>query len=259
MAELFQLTHSKVQSFFRCRKQYWFDYLSELPRPPDPMSPPGIIGKGVHHAMRVLCDTGERADAAHELDVYLRMPAHEAVGPGTELNALAFRLLEAGFDAHDAIDSEDRWAEKDTWVPWRNGGISVRAMVDRIDRIDAANWQIIDWKTGLADRDDVTDAQLDLGNLAARTSMRLAREVTVTAIAWNLRSGAQRVRKLTSPDARATMRKYASLAARIQSTTDFPATPGPACAYCKWRDQCPESEESEAEDWWEEEELEEGE
>ena len=250
---LYTITHSRVQAFFRCRKQYWFEYLSDLPKPPDPMNAPGIIGKGVHHAMKVLCDTDQHEDAHHELDVYLRMPDHEVAGPGTADNALAFRILAAGFDAHDAIDSEDRWAEVDTWVAWPARGISVRALVDRVDRMDPLHWQVIDWKTGLSGRDDVTDAQLDLGHLAARVCKKLPHGATVTAIAWNLRSGQQRVRKLVREDGRATMRKYASLARRIQDTTDLSASPGPHCAYCKWRPQCPDAELSEDADWDEEE------
>ncbi|MFN0145555.1 MAG: PD-(D/E)XK nuclease family protein [Dehalococcoidia bacterium] len=249
---LYTITHSRVQAFFQCRKKYWFEYLSDLPKPEDPMNAPGIIGKGVHHAMKVLCDTGEQADAAHELDVYLRMPDHEQVGPGTPGHGLAFSILARGFEAHDAIDSEDRWAELDTWVAWPARGISVRALIDRVDRMDALHWQVIDWKTGLSGRDDVTDAQLDLGHLAARVCKKLPREATVTAIAWNLRSDTRRVRKLTREDGRATMRKYASLARRIQETADFSASPGPHCAYCRWRPQCPDAEQSEGADWDEE-------
>ena len=35
---LYTISHSRVQAFFQCRKKYWFEYLSDLPKPPDPMN-----------------------------------------------------------------------------------------------------------------------------------------------------------------------------------------------------------------------------
>lgn len=239
---LFRLTHSKVQSFFRCRKQYWFQYESGLPQPEDIQNAPGIVGKGVHRAMKTLCDTGRPEDGAHELDKYLRMPVHDLAGPGTDANTLAFRVFEAGCAAHASIVSEDRWAEHSTWRPILAEKINVSAQIDRVDRIDAGHWQIVDWKTGLVDRDEVTDAQLDLGHIAARTSFRVPRGVTVTAIAWNLRNGRQRVRLLRHEDVEGTLQKYAGIANRIRGNSDFEATPGPHCGFCDWRPQCPDAD-----------------
>lgn len=258
MAEhLFPINHSRAQSFFRCRKQYWFRYLSGLPKPPDPMSPSGIVGTGVHRAMRVLCDSGDADVGAAELDVYLRMPVHEVAGPGTEWQAIALAAYDQGVTVHNSIDSEDRWAEKDTHAPYRPGGVILGARIDRVDRLTPDHWQIIDWKTGRIDYDDTTDDQLDIGHVALRTSLRsvVRRDATVTAIAWNLRTGARRVRQLIRADAVATLRKYSAIAARIQANTEFLASPGPMCAFCEWRPQCPESDLHENPEWDDEPEL----
>ena len=246
---LFRVTHSKVQSFLNCRKQYWFQYESGLPQPEDIQTAAGIVGKGVHLAMKTLCDTDNPADGEHELDKYLRMPVHDIAGPGTEPHGLAFRLFEAGCAAHASIVSEDRWAEHKTWKPDKAAQVNVYAQIDRVDRIDAGRWQIVDWKTGLQDRDEVTDAQLDLGHVAARTSFAIPRDVSMTAIAWNLRTGHQRVRVLRFQDVDGTVRKYASLANRIRATAEWPATPGPACRFCVWRPQCPDAARVEVSPW----------
>ena len=79
---LFQVTHTKIQSFQRCRKQYWFSYVSGLDWPPSRDTPAAIVGKGVHRAMRRLCETDHPEDAEHELDAYLRMPKHHEAAPG---------------------------------------------------------------------------------------------------------------------------------------------------------------------------------
>lgn len=233
----FPLSHSKARSFLRCRQQYWFGYLSGLPRPPQVMHASGIIGSGVHRALKVLCETGDEQCGADELDAYLRMPAHEVAGPGTDAAADAFALFERGCQAHDSIASERRSAEVDTHA--FGLGISLRARVDRVDRLAAGHWQVIDWKTGRLEEDDVTDEQLDIGHVGVRISKQLAREDTVTAIAWNLRSGHRRVRELVRKDAVATMRRYAALAAEMQATDAFEASPGPHCGFCDWRPQCP--------------------
>jgi CRISPR/Cas system-associated exonuclease Cas4 (RecB family) len=240
---LFRLSHTKIVSFNRCRKQYWFRYVSGLEWPREADTPAAMIGTGVHRAMKVLCETDDPADGEHELDAYLRMPKHEAIGPGTEEHTLAFQLYANGVAAHQSIESEERWAELDTYVPSLKRGINVRTVVDRADRLSAGHWQIIDWKTGRFDLNEEVDAQLDIAHLVLRTIRRLPREARVTAMGWNLRSGQKRVRELVRDDAVATMHYLTGIAARFQATTEFEATPSRACSFCEWRPQCPEAAE----------------
>ncbi|HEY5476252.1 MAG TPA: PD-(D/E)XK nuclease family protein [Tepidiformaceae bacterium] len=251
----FWLSYTKIASFDRCRKQYWFRYLSGLPKPGDPMNPAGIVGTGVHRAMKALSDTGEAIDGARALETYLRMPAHEIAGPGTEAYVTAFGLFEHGCEAHAEILSEDRWAELSTYIHHRNVAISTK--VDRADLLAGGRWQIIDWKTGRSDRDDDTDQQLDLGHLTLRTVLHLPREAGVTAIAWNLRTGHRRVRALERRDAAATVNLLGGIARRMQTTTDFRATPSGGCAFCEWRQQCDDADyiESGDYDWLDPEDL----
>ncbi len=253
--ERFWVSHSKIAAYDRCRKQYWFRYVSGLPRPDDPMTPEGIVGTGVHRAMKALSDTGEPVDGARALETYLRMPAHEVAGPGTEAYVTAFGLFERGCEAHASIDSEDRWTELSTYIHQRDVAISTR--VDRADLLAGGRWQIIDWKTGRSDWDEATDQQLDIGHVTLRTVLQLPREAGVTAIAWNLRTGRRRVRALQRQDAAATINLLAGIAKRMRETTDFRATPSAGCRFCEWRGQCPEAEyiESGAYDWLDPEDL----
>ncbi len=239
--ELFQVTHTKVLAFDQCRKKYWFSYVSGLPRPATPVSVAGVLGNGIHRALKVVCDTNETARGAEELDTYLRMPIHEAMAPGTEHYSTAFQLFEAGCAAHLSIESEDRWAEVDTWAPWPSQGVSLRARIDRADRLSPGNYQVIDWKTGVWDFPETVDAQLDIGHVALRVSHRLREGDTVRAVSWNLRSGERRERTLLRRDAEATMAKMVALARRMQAETEFEPHPGPACTFCDWRPQCPEA------------------
>jgi|GEM_PF-1069672 len=244
---LFRVTFSRLRSFERCRKQYWFRYVSGRVWPPEVPTPALVIGKGVHRALKTLCETGRAEDGAAELDVFLRMPAHECAGPGTEAYRTAFELFERGVEAHASIVAEASYPEIETWVPWHSRGIVISARTDRADRLEPGRWQIIDWKTGKYELDEHVDTQLDIGHLALRVSKRLRRDEEVVAVAWNLRTGQRRERRLTRDDARATMFRLHGLAERIKSVGEFDATPGPGCAYCEWRPQCEAADAVEAE------------
>lgn len=248
MSGLFAITHSMVQSFERCRKQYWFAYRSGFDRPPEVVTAPGVIGNGVHRSLKTLCLTGDPEDGERELDAYLRMPVHDCAGPGTEAYDRAMALYRTGCAAHASIESADRWPELDTWVPIQSRGVTLRARIDRADRFANGDWQVIDWKTG-HDFDEVTDAQLDLGHVALRTSLPVRADALVRAVGWNLRSGQVRVRELRRTDAAATVKRYIGIANRIQETADFPATPNRGCNFCAWRPLCPEADMPAASEW----------
>jgi hypothetical protein len=250
---LFKLSYSKLESFRRCRKQYWFSYVSGEAWPPGTESAASLIGNGVHRAMQKLCETNDPRDGAHELDLYLRMPIHAIAGPETEHYGIAQQLYQNGVKAHQSIDSEERWAELDTWVPSHSRGINVRAKVDRVDRLAPDRWQLIDWKTGKFDLDDKVDWQLDIAHLVVRTQLRLPREATVRAMGWNLRTGEQRVRELNRDDAAKTVDFISRFVERIANTEEWSATPGPGCTFCDWRNRCDQAQlvETEGIDWLE--------
>ena len=243
-APLFRVTHTKMESFRRCRKQYWFSYVSGQEWPPNRDSAASLIGNGVHRAMQKLCETGDARDGEHELETYFRMPKHAIAGPETEHYPLAVEMYQNGVKAHESIESEARWAELDTWVPSKSRGINVRAKVDRADRLSADRWQLIDWKTGRFDLDDKVDAQLDIQHLVLRTTLRVPRDATVRAMGWNLRTGEQRVRELTRDDALRTVDFVARFIEKVAAEEEFMATPGPTCTFCDWRDRCDAAEQN---------------
>ena len=234
------MTHTKISTFEQCRKHYWFSYLSKLQWPPEADSVATMTGKAVHRSMQVLCETGDESDARNHLDTFLKMPKHEPIAEGTPEYDTVLELFQRGCEAHRSIVSEERWSELDTWVPSEKRGITVRTIVDRADRMSPTEWQIIDWKTGRADKPEAVDRHLDIAHLVVRTARRLPADAKVTAIGWNLRTGDRRVRRLNRTDAANTMHYMASLADRMQAATEFEATPSPACGYCPWRPQCPE-------------------
>lgn len=247
--ELFRITHTKAQTFLRCRRQYWFGYESGEPWPEESQAAPVVIGNAVHRGMQELCESGDEQAARQRVDAYLRMPKHAAAAPGTAAYDDVIAFMEAGIAAHASIDSVDRWAEQTSWAPWKRAGVAVMARVDRVDRLRDGQYQVTDWKTGRFDDPYVTDEQLDIAHVAARIVHGLRVDQPVRAVAWNLRTGEQRVRELERDDARATLQRMAGLARRIQSEEEFAASPGPYCGWCRWRERCPEAAAVEDGDW----------
>ncbi len=244
--DLFRVTHSKLETFRRCRKEFWFGYVSGMQWPEQPDTPAGIAGTGVHRAMQRLCETGDPADGWHELDVYLRMPKHAMAGPGTEWHELARQWYEQGIAAHASIESEDRWAEVTYEAASWARGVQVRGTADRVDRLGPDRYQIIDWKTGAYEEAERTDRQLDLLHIVVRAARRLPKDATVRAVAWNLRTGVQRVRELTRDDAVATFDYLGRFTARIRQEQEFAATPGAHCRFCRWQAVCSDAARLEA-------------
>lgn len=240
--DLFRVTHTKVQSFLRCRKQYWFNYVSGFQYPDEEETAPIVIGNAVHRGMQELCESGDVDVARERVDAYLRMPKHEAAAPGTEHYDTAMEILERGIQAHESIETQRTWGELSTWAPWKSAGIVVMAKADRIDLLPDGTIQVIDWKTGRFDDPALLDDQLDLSHVAVRISLKLLPDQAVVAVGWNLRSGIRRERPLVRDDAQTAMKRAYGLAKRMQSETEFPASPGPQCVFCRWRDRCEEAE-----------------
>ena len=242
----FFLSYSKLASFRRCRKQYWFSYLSGEPRPPDPASAPGIVGKAVHRGMQLLVESRSASLARAEVELYLRQPAHEVAGPGTEAYENALRYFDAGVEVSAAIPARTTWVERDLRHESANG-IIFFARVDRIDLLEDGTYQAIDWKTGI-DRDDWTDEQLDIIHVAARSAAAVPASSPMTTMAWNLREKLRnpeytpRTRHLDRDDAVHTLRWGFAVAETMRSTTEFGAMPGNHCGYCNWRPRCPEAD-----------------
>ncbi len=235
---LFPVSFSKLASFDRCRKQYWFNYLSKLPRPDDEMNGPGLVGTGIHAAMKTLGDTMDANCARVELEQYLSMEIHAAAGPGTEYYRQAFEILETGIAAHESLQGERRWTEMDSFCPAKSMGVTVHGRIDRVEHLGGDSYVVIDWKTGRYEQDADLDLQLRIAHIIARTVRKLPRTAEVRAIAWNLRSGHKREHVFTREHAASTFTHLSKRVAAIQATEQFEATPSWHCRICLWRLQC---------------------
>lgn len=240
---LFHMNYSRWRAWVTCRRQYWYSYVSKEPWPEDTQSPAGLIGKAVHEGMKFLADTDDEEVGAQRMDAYLRMPSHDTVAPGTESYRLAFEYYKRGISAHRSLESLDRRTEVDSWRHFKDFGVRLQSRMDRVDKMANDHYVVIDWKTSKYMPDQQTDMQLDIAHTIMRvTRPQLGSGGLVDSIAWNLRTGEKRVRRLTIQDAVMTGRLMGRLASRIQQETEFEAAPGSHCLICQWRPKCEEAE-----------------
>lgn len=235
---LFRVTHSKVQRFLRCRRQFWFADVSGERWPDEDESGAIIVGNAVHRGMQELAECGDPDVARQRVDAYLRMPKHSQVAPGTGHYDTVWECLERGIEAHQSIAAAETWGELTTWAPWPSRGITVLARADRVDRLVDGTMQVIDWKTGRYEDPATIDDQLDLAHVALRVAMHIPADAEVIAINWNLRTGTRRERRLLREHAQATMSRAYGLVRRFQAETEFTPSPGMQCTWCRWRLRC---------------------
>lgn len=235
---LYRITHSKVQRFLRCHRQFWFADVSGERWPEEEESGAVIVGNAVHRGMQELAESGDADVAKERVEAYLRMPKHAIVAPGTGHYDTVFECLDRGVEAHESIGALETWGELTTWAPWPSRRITVLARADRVDRRIDGTFQVTDWKTGRYDDPAAVDDQLDLAHLAVRVAMRVPPEAAVMAVSWNLRTGVRRERRLLRSDAQSTMKRALGLARRFQAETEFRASPGHHCTWCRWRLRC---------------------
>lgn len=233
------MNYSRWKAWDTCRKQYWYSYVSEEKWPDDEQSAPGIIGKAVHEGMKYLSDTDDEEVGAQRMDAYLRMPSHDSCGPGTDNYRMAHTYYESGIAAHRSLEAIDTRTEIESWRHFKEYGIRMRSRMDRMDKVADGHYRIIDWKTGRYMPDQATDMQLDIAHVIARiTRPQLRSDGIVDSIAWNLRTGETRHRRLTVEDAVMTARLFGRLAVRIQREEEFETNAGPHCNICKWQPKC---------------------
>ncbi len=242
---LFEMNFSRWKAWDACRKQYWFSYVSKEDWPEDRESAAGIIGKAVHEGMKYLADTNDVEVGAQRMDAYLRMPSHSVAGPGTDNYQMAFDYYARGCEAHHSLASLDSRTELNSWRHFKEYGVRLYSRMDRVDKLADDHYVLIDWKTGRYMADQQTDMQLDIAHTITRVVRpQLGSTGIVDAIAWNLRTGEKRTRRLTVQDAVMTGRLFGRLATRIQGEVEFEANPGPQCTFCQWRPRCDAAEEA---------------
>jgi len=246
---LFACTPSKLTAYEDCPRRYRYAYVD---RPAPPKGPPwahNSLGASVHTALKNWYALPPARRTPAQVPTLLKA-TWVAEGYRDEAQQRAvFRRALGWLEAYvRTLDPADEPLGVERVVAART---PVLALSGRVDRIDARDGQvvIVDYKTGRAglDADDARGSRaLALYAYAAeRVFRRPARRVelhhlptgTVAAYEHTEESIARHVRRAeeTARDIVAAERA----AAEGDPDAAFPATPGPRCSWCDFRQVCP--------------------
>lgn len=251
---LYAATPTRLLTWLDCPRLYRFRYVD---RPPPPKGPPwahNSVGASVHLALagwwrlppdrRTVAAAGDLL-RSHWLTEGFRDAAQSAGAQATA--RVAVERYVAGLDP----DAEPVGVERTVAVI--HGGTALQGRVDRIDEAADGSLTVVDYKTGryVPSEDDArTSLALAIYAAAASRVMRrpcsrveLHHVPTGTVAAWVHLPEALR-RHLDRADDIAVECAAADAAAREGRTGDdvFPPRPSAACAWCDFRQHCPEGE-----------------
>lgn len=258
-ARLVRVTPSRLATWDDCRRRYRMTYLD---RPSPPRGGPraaATLGAVVHNALQAVFGapparrTPGRA-AAH-VDRQWSGEGFRDDAQAAEYRARARHWVAEYVERHvvpDAPEPVGRTLGVERWVSAPVGGLVAEGRIDRLDERDGGEVVVVDYKTGrrVPDADDARGAPaLALYALAVRRSLRRpCRRVEL----HHLPSGTVAVAEHDEASLAAHRARAEATGAALAEATErleadpsraedlFPPDPGPHCAACTMRRNCPE-------------------
>jgi putative RecB family exonuclease len=243
------LSPSRVSAFTDCALAYRFANLDRLPEPPSPHATKGTL---VHAALEGLFahDAAQRTPelAAACLDRAAAAMADdpELAGLGLDEDGMAafvadaHRLLGKYFELEDprrvhAVGLELR-------IEAEIGGVTLRGIIDRLDRLPDGSLQVVDYKSGRAPSERYEKAKL----LGVDTyALLIERILGVRPVAVKLLYLGDGVAISCTPSDQSSRFVETKVGAiwqsiqRANAADAFKPKPGPLCGWCAFQAWCP--------------------
>lgn len=233
-------SHTRLTKFENCPRQYERHYIArERPEPGVPLR----FGKAVHSAVEAV----SRHHVAHGLTG----PLDESITSRAWAAAFREEKLTGLAVYHEGLGLLRAFVRDEGPVNYRNiidievpftidvHGISVRGVMDRVNRLDAETIEVVDFKTNrlLPTREELEHhLQLGIYNLAARELYPWAKHVVLTL---HMLRHSTRLATMRTEDQLASVRAYIlALDMEMAVATEFPARLSPNCQYCEHRGSC---------------------
>ncbi len=244
------LTPSKISSFTSCALSFRFSVIDRLP---EPSSPQAVKGTLVHRALQLFISEFEPGHRG-------RAEAETALGRAwEELSSQAeVRELDLGDRERDAFLSDasvlvDHYFElEDPNTVSATGveldlhaeidGITLRGVIDRLDRMPDGGLAVVDYKTGRAPRLEQARSRLSSLQLYARLCEAVLGERPSVVRLMYLRdrvvvSAAATDQSLRGVELRA--RAVWTAIERACERSDFRPNPSMLCRWCSFQRYCP--------------------
>lgn len=244
------LTPSKMSRFSSCPLAFRLSYLEHLPEPP---TTDQVRGTLVHRALQLLFSAGSAAErsparAREALEAAWREEGlrDEVSGLGlgetgeARLHKEATTLLERYFALEDPTSVHPIGIELDVRV--EVAGVSLRGIIDRLDRLEDGSVVVVDYKTGRAPRPEQSRSRLTGVHFYAFVCEELLgvrpREVRL----MYLKDRVVVVESPTDQSMRGLRQRAFAVWGAIEracATGDFRPNPSPLCRSCAFAERCP--------------------
>jgi putative RecB family exonuclease len=243
------LSPSRVSAFTDCALAYRFANLDRLPEPPSPHATKGTL---VHAALEALFAhdaprrTPELAAACLDRAAVRMLDDPELAGLGLDEEGMAafvadaHRLLGKYFELEDprrvhAVGLELR-------LEAEIGGVTVRGIIDRLDRLPDGSFQVVDYKSGRAPSERYEKSKL----LGVDTyALLIERILGVRPVAVKLLYLGDGVAITCTPSDQSSRFVETKVGAiwqsiqRANATDAFKPQPGRLCDWCAFQAWCP--------------------
>jgi putative RecB family exonuclease len=247
-------SHSRLASFERCKRQYMYRYRLALPAEAESIE--AFLGKRVHEVLerlyrarsrgvvptlaqvqgryRQLFDDGYHADKIRIARLENDLRFYRDLGEHCLANYYADHYP---FDRDETVAVEERLefhlGDLDS------GPVRLQGFVDRIARARDGGLEIHDYKTGAR---VPSQAAIDADRQLALYQIGLAPRVPAggeVRLVWHyVRQGVTRESRRTAAQLDALRTETLARVGAIREERDFPASPGPLCRWCEYREGC---------------------
>jgi putative RecB family exonuclease len=247
-------SHSRLASFERCQRQFLYRYRLALPAEAESIE--AFLGKRVHEVLERLYRARARGvvptlaqvngrfrqlfDDAYDGERVRIARIENDLGFYRELGEHCLANYYADhypFDSDETVALEERveFAVGDL----DSGPVRLQGFVDRIARARDGALEIHDYKTGARVPSQAAideDRQLALYQLGFAPRVPAGAEVRLV---WHyVRQGVKRESTRTAAQLEALRADTLARVDRIREERDFPASPGPLCRWCEYREGC---------------------
>ena len=244
------LTPSKISAFTSCPLSFRFSVVERLPEVP---SIHAVRGTLVHRALQLLFDdhaAGRRdrptaevclARALAELDGSAELADLELQEGGLdELRREASVLIDHYFELEDPDLVEAVATELD--LSAEVSGMTLRGIIDRLDRCEGGRLAVVDYKTGRAPRLEHSRSRLSALQLYAFLCELVTGERPAVVRLVYLRDRVVVSADTTDQSLRGVHQRAKAVWAAIERAcerADFRPNPSPLCKWCSFQAYCP--------------------
>jgi putative RecB family exonuclease len=247
-------SHSRLGTFERCKRQFLYRYRLALPAEAESIE--AFLGKRVHDVLERLYRARSRGVVPTLAQVQARYRQLFDAGYDGEririarvehdlrfYRELGEHCLANYYADHYPFDSDQTLGIEERFLfdlgSLDSGPVRLQGFVDRISRAKDGTLEIHDYKTGArVPSQTAIDADRQLALYQIGLAPRVPAGAEVRLVWHYVRQGVKRESTRTAAQLDALRADTLARVEKIREERDFPASPGPLCRWCEYREGC---------------------